>query len=351
MKLNTRYLFPIAVLALVAALAIFEPSLMQLDTAHGLAGVALLGPTVLSPSNVRIVDPVLSNVAQGYMQAEHVGSALFPRVPVGLRGGQIIEFGKESFQLFNARRAPGAATKRVQFGYLGKPFALLQDSLEAQVPREYLQDAAKMPGIDLGARAVKMGMSTLSLALENDQAALARAAANYDANHKLDLAAAKWSNDANKPNQDISNAREAVRASVGIYPNMLLLSAKAFNAIINNANVLDRFKYTSRDSITAEMLANLWNIQKVTVGQAVYFDDNGNAVDIWGTDAVLAYVPQQVSSMEQPSYGYTYTLEGNPLVEQPYYDNNAKSWIYPVTYERTPVLSGITSGFLFQNCA
>lgn len=336
-------------LAIVAVAAMFDPSLLH----HGLGvmGLAFMGNVTLSPSNVRVVDPVLTNVAQGYMQAEHVGSNLFPRVPVGLRGGQIIEFGKESFQLFSARRAPGAATKRVRFGYLGKPFALLQDSLEAQVPREYLQDAAKMPGIDLGSRAVRMGMSTLSLTLENDQATLARTAANYDGAHQIDLTAAKWNVDANKPTNDIVNGREAIRGSVGIYPNMLLLSAKAFNAIINNANVLDRFKYTSRDSVTPEMLANLWNISKVVVGSAVYFDDTGTAVDIWGTDAILAYVPLTPSTLEQPSFGYTYTLEGNPLVEQPYYDNNAKSWIYPVTYERVPVLSGITSGYLFRNVA
>jgi len=340
----------LAIAALLVA-AIFDPSVLHLSASHALAGVALIGNTTLSPSNVRIVDPVLSNVAQGYAQAEHVGSALFPRVPVGLRGGQIIEFGKESFQLFNARRAPGAATKRVRFGYLGKPFALLQDSLEAQVPREYLQDAAKMPGIDLGMRAVNMGMSTLSLTLENDQATLARTAANYDANHKIDLTAAKWSVDANKPSVDIDTGREAIRASVGMYPNTLLLSAKAFNAARNNANVISRFQYTSHDSITAAMLANLWNIPKVVVGQAVYFDDTGAAVDVWGVDAILAYVPTQVSTVEQPSYGYTYTLEGNPLVEQPYYDPNTKSWIYPVNYERVPVLSGITSGYLFQNCA
>ena len=37
------------------------------------------------------------------------------------------------------------------------------------------------------------------------------------------------------------------------------------------------------------------------------------------------------------------------MVEVPYYDNNAKSWIYGVGYERAPQLTGITAGFLIQN--
>lgn len=304
---------------------------------------------MLNNQQVRVIDPILSNVVQGYRHAEHVGFALFPRVNVGVSGGQVIEFGKESFKLYNARRTPGSATKRIEFGYAGKPYALVQDSLEGKVPREHLRDAKAVPGIDLGTRSVNLVMNSLSLALENEQAALARNAANYDVNHKVDLAAAKWTNDANNPIADIDAGREAIRATVGIYPNTLVLSAKAFNAAKNNANVLNRFKYTSSDSVTAEMLARLWNLEKVVVGVAIAFDDAGASIDIWGSDAILAYVPSMVSTIEEPSYGYTYTMEGNPLVEEAYYDNNAKSWIYPVTYERAPVLSGITSGYLMQN--
>ncbi|MHB9021307.1 MAG: major capsid protein [Halothiobacillus sp.] len=306
----------------------------------------------MNPSQVRIIDPILSNIAQGYTSQDFVGNSLFPRVPVQTTGGQIIEFGKEAFRLYNARRVPGAATRRMEVGYLGKPFTLLQDSLEGKVPREFLRDAARVPGIDLGTRATNTVMSALMRGLEVEQAGIALNAASYQAANKVDLSAAKWSNDANKPTQDIEAAREAVRTSIGVYPNTLLLSAKAFNAARNNANVIARFQYTSADSITAAMLANLWGIDQVIIGTATYYDDNAGAfTDIWGADAVLAYVPKQVNSMAEPSYGYTYTMEGNPLVEQAYYDENPKSWFYPVVFERAPVLSGMLAGFLFQNAA
>ena len=305
----------------------------------------------MNQQQVRVIDPILTSVSQGYQNAEFVGSVLFPAVPVGVSGGQIIEFGKESFKKYNLRRIPGTGTKRINFGYAGKPFALVQDALEVPVPREDMRDAQKVPGINLGTEAANTGMDIASLALEIDQATIARNAANYDSDHKIDKAAAKWTNNANNPTTDISVGREAVRQSIGRYPNVALVSATAFAAAQNNTNVKENFKYTSSDSITAEMLAKLWQVEEVRVGMAVWSDDDGDFTDVWGNDVILAYVPKTVRSRRQPSYGYTYTMEGHPMVEVSYYDNNAKSWIYPVTYERAPVLAGMSAGYLIQNVA
>lgn len=303
----------------------------------------------MNNSQVRVIDPVLTNVAQGYRHAEHVGHTLFPRVPVQVAGGQVLEFGQESFRLYNARRAPGANTKRVEFGYLGRSFALVQDALEGKVPFEHLRDANRVPGVNLGTRAINGTMRALSLALEKEQADIARNATNYDADHKVDLAAAKWTDDANNPSSDLDTGKTAIADSIGIEPNVLVLSRAAYFAAKNNAKVLERFKYTSKESITPEMLAALWDLERVVVGKAITFSDAGASTPVWGSDAVLAYVPENPSGMEEPSYGYTYTMEGHPMVEQPYQDRNAKSWIYPVTYERAPVLSGMTAGYLLQN--
>ena len=148
----------------------------------------------LSNAGVRVVDPVLTSLAQGYTSPEFVGDKLFPRVPVFTRGGQIIEFGREAYRLYSLKRQAGGRAARIQFGYLGKPFALYQDAVEAPVPREHLQDAAITPGLDLGMRAVNVAMRTVALSLEWDQASLAIAAANYAGTNKITLAGAtKWS--------------------------------------------------------------------------------------------------------------------------------------------------------------
>jgi len=300
---------------------------------------------------VRVIDPILSNLAQGYTHPERVGFALFPRVPVKHRGGQIIEFGRDSFKRYKTRRAPGANTKRLQFGYEGKPFALTQDALEGQVPWEHMQDANQVPGIDLGTEATNEVMDILSLALEIEQAELATNPANYGVNNKDTLAGtSQWSDPGSDPAKQVREYREAVRSIVGIRPNVMEVSASGFNALCEHPKIIERFKYTGSDSITAEMLARLFNLRRIVVGEAVYMNEGSSQmVDVWGDSAVLAYVPEQISSRRAPSFGYTYTLEGHPLVEEAYNERPAKSWIYPVTYERAPVLSGIESGFLIQD--
>lgn len=307
----------------------------------------------LNPSQVRVVDPILTNVAQGYRHPERVGHYLFPRVPVRQRGGQIIEFGRESFKRYKTRRAPGASTKRLQFGYEGKPFALVQDALEGQVPWEFQQDANQVPGIDLGTEAVNEVMNILDLSLEIEKAELATDANNYSTSNKIALSSGEYWDDYTTPSDpaaQIRDYRETVRGIVGLRPNVLVIAAQGFAALAEHPKILERFKYTSSDSITAEMLARLFQLRHVAVGEAVYMDEaTGSMVDVWGNNAVLAYVPEQITSRRAPAYGYTYTLTGNPLTEEPYNDRNQKSWIYPVTYERAPVLSGIESGFLIQN--
>jgi len=308
-----------------------------------------------SNAGVRVIDPVLTTVAQGYNVLEMVGGWLFPRVPVSIRGGQIIEFGREAFRLYQTKRSPGGRTARLQFGYAGKPFALFNDANEVPLPREHIQDAAVMPGIDLGARAVKVGMRNMLLSLEVDQAALATGAGNYGAGNKVTLAGAtKWSTATGTPLTDVDAGREAIRQACGMYPNVALMSAVAFNACKNNPNVVARFQYngaagTDASQITPKMLAGLFNVDNVVVGKGVYWNDANVSTDIWGNNVVLAYTGLGSASLEEPSYGYTYALDGNPLVEEPYWEPQTKSWVYGVTYERAPVLSGISAGYLIQN--
>ena len=101
------------------------------------------------------------------------------------------------------------------------------------------------------------------------------------------------------------------------------------------------------------MLAALWDVKRVVVGDSIYEDaTTGLLVDVWNKDVVVAYT--EVGTLADgglPSYGYTYRLRGYPLVESAYMDRNAKSWVYPVTDELSPVLAGAPAGFLLKNAS
>lgn len=299
----------------------------------------------------RVVDPILTNVVQGYVHPEHVGMHLFPRVPVNVAGGKVIEFNKESFRLYNTQRAPGTPAKRIKFGYEGKPYALENHALEALVPKEHMREAEQVPGIDLASRSTKLTMDAELLGLEVQQATLATTLANYDANNRVTLSGTdQWNDYSNSdPKADIKAAREAVRSKIGVYPNVMVISAKAFNELSDHPAVLEKIKYTQAAIITPDLLAKVFDLDKVVVGKGVYSDDSGAFVDIWGVHVVLAYVPKSIAGAEQPSYGFTYTMRGHPMVEKPYFEEPIKSWVYGVHDERIPVLSGMEGGFFIQN--
>jgi hypothetical protein len=308
----------------------------------------------LTPAGARIVDPVLSSIAQGYQNSEMVASALFPQVPVNLRGGNIITFGKEDFMLYASQRAPGQDTKRIQMGYTGSTYALLDYSLEGTVPVEVLQEGSNGPGIDHAAMAVRKVSSIMSLRLEKQAADIARTAASYAAANKTTLTStAQWSDftGVSQPIQNIETAKEAVRSATGKRPNTVVMGAAVMAKLRQHPIVVDRMKYTGRDVATAEILAALFGVARVIVGDAIYANDAGTTfTDVWGKDVVVAFTDlASVADMGCPSYGYTYTLQGYPLAEESYYDRNAKSWIFPVTRAEAPVLASAAAGYLITN--
>jgi hypothetical protein len=306
-----------------------------------------------TPALARVIDPILSEHARGYRQAQLVAMALFPMCFVPAYGGKVIEFGKESFRLYNSKRAPGSATKRIRFGYEGKPYAIVPSALEAQVPRELGVDAAAVPGINLATRAVNLVLRARLLEQEYDCAQIARNADNYDSDHKVNLSStARWTHEDSDPAGDISDGAEAIRESIGMTPNTLLLSARAARALRRHPQLIGRVADNATRVVTLDTLRQVFEVDNIVIGAATVADDSDALGDVWGTDAILAYVaPGSAADAnnEEPSYGYTYAIDGMPLVEEPYWDNSTKSWVYGVSHDATPVLSGMTAGYLIQN--
>lgn len=307
----------------------------------------------MTPSQARVVDAVLTSVAQGYKNAELIGNALFPYVPVGQRGGKIVAFGKEDFALYATGRVPGSNTRRINFGYSSDSYALESHSLEGQVPIELLQEANAMPGMNLGTLAVNKVQAIIGLRLEAAQAALATNAANYAASNKTSLTGtARWSDftGASDPVSDVEAGKEAVRQQIGRRPNTIVLGAAVLAKLKDHPKIQERIKYTGRDVPTPELLASLLGVARVVVGDAVYTGADGKFADVWGKNVVLAYTELgPLADQGVPTFGYTYRLNGYPLVEQPYFDRNSKSWIYPVTDEVSPVIAGASAGYLISN--
>ena len=84
-------------------------------------------------SNLRVVDPVLTNLAIGYTNADMVCDVLFPIVPVDKEGGKIPKFTKEAFKLYNTERALRARSNRINPEDIGSVDVKLSDEILAEI--------------------------------------------------------------------------------------------------------------------------------------------------------------------------------------------------------------------------
>lgn len=306
----------------------------------------------MNPSQARVIDPILTAVARGYeSQFPLIANVLFPTVSVNQRGGTIITFGREQFQVLDTRRAPGSDTKSIDIGYGKSTYALVDNRLMGKVPVEIMEEASAVPGIELGAKTVSVVQDKMSLEREVNSAALARAAGAYAASNKVTLAGADlWTAATSAPFVIIEAAKEAVRKKIGRRPNVMVLGPAVLTALRIHPDVLGKLSTsTDRNPATVAQLQALFEIALIVEGQSIV-DTNGTFSDVWGNDAVLAYVtPKSLQEMGSQNYGYTYQLASRPIVEESYLDRGKNSFMYPVSDASQVVLTSADSGYLIKN--
>ncbi len=299
----------------------------------------------MNNAQARLVNQVLTTAVQGMGTNEYVGHSLFPRVDVTQRGGTTLVFNDKTDIADSLIRAPGSTRKNFSPSYDGEDYTIQQRSASAKVAVETEEEAQNGPGVNLATVGIAQVKDQLDKHLEVAQSTLARDTSKYASTHKATLTGTdKWSDPASNPLVQIEDGAQSVRNKTGKRPNTLLLSATAFAALKFHPLIVERLKFGNLAVLTPAFLGALIDIPNVVVGNAQYL---GN--DIWGNDAVLAYVAIGSLTNAQPSYGYTYTLRGTPNVLNGYFDNSCDSWMYPVNVEATPVLAWEGAGFLFKN--
>ena len=307
-------------------------------------------------------NPILTSLLLGLGQGTMIAEQLFPRLPQALSAVTLAKLGDERLRAYNLRRAPGTATKRVDIKYEGVTYAVKQYAVDVPIPRELLREADESRRLNVGnyLDISRIAMTTandiLLLNYEIEVATLATSAGSYAAGHVMALAGGtKWSAATGTPVTDIRAASDVIRKKIGKRPNKLTLSADAFSAITMNAEVKTYLSNAQTGPATIEQLKTILNVPEIVVGDAVWIDDSDTGRDVWGNNAVLAYVPKIGGpgsgdiSLAEPGFGFTNVIEGHPFAETPYFEASSKSWIYGATYERQANVAYNNAAFLFTN--
>jgi len=162
---------------------------------------------------------------------------------------------------------------------------------------------------------------------------------------------------------DVETRIETIRSNTGLRPNVLVLSANALKEIKMESTVLDRIKYTERGVITPDLIAALFGLDEVLVGDAIYSTaiatkagTEWTAVNVWeknatkGSAFLLYRTP--APGLKMPSAGYQVRVayeDGSPRRTTTWREPAEHQDVYEAAEETDIIQTGADLGFLWYD--
>lgn len=250
-------------------------------------------PTV---NDVQPVDPILTNMLVGYMQADSrfLAGRLAPAVPVDKDSGTYFIFTKK-YWFFDSlqARAPGGAFQDINLGVESTTYQTFQWAGAFPLPEEVA--ANNQVPMDLLTAGLRMLAQTSLIRKEVQFAADFMVNAVWgttDNNSTTD-----WDDfAAGDPVNDVKTASRTISNNTGQDPNTLAVGYIVDQALTLHPDILDRLKYTtaaSEQNVAAAMAA-IFGKSNYYVGKASYSNTNESAAfsasAIIDDDALVCHV-------------------------------------------------------------
>lgn len=324
---------------------------------------------MMNLDSVRVIDPILTQLAQGYKNAEGVATFFGPAVSMNARAGRTLVFGKEAFAAQNFLRAPGTNIQKIQNEFGTRSFSLRQEAISWEIAEEVAAEAKNGAAqIDLRQFAAKDAANRLMQSWETQVADTVTDTTQYETGNVLDLSSYNSGADQfNAPTSDvevlIDDAKEQVRSQIGCYPNKLVLSPDAFNGLKRNKRIRD---FMQRGIIVDEKsLAQIFGLDEIRVARRLKLNQSTGALEnIYNNIAILFYhpsgstdgfMPALDANYGNPAFAYTYTLSGYPIATPERFNIERRVFTGDILVERSFELVGMGengkcgSGFVMTN--
>lgn len=251
---------------------------------------------VLTTSDV-YVDPALSNVSIKYTNDTFIADKVIPMLKVAKMTGKYFIYDKSNLRVDKTQRALGSPANEVDFGVDPTgTYSCNDHALKGFIPDQIQDqaDAALNPLVD----EVEMLTEKLLLDRETNAATLLFSTSNISQNVTLS-GTAQWSDYTNSdPIGDVRTARTTVHQNTFKKPNVLILGKQVYDMLIEHPAIIERIKYSQLGVVTAELLARVFQVEQVIVGEAGSNTAKEGQTDalsyVWGKYALVAYVSPQV---------------------------------------------------------
>lgn len=211
--------------------------------------------------NSPAVNPILSNIAIQYRNTSFIADRVLPPVNGGVtnKTGRFQKYTKsDRFNIWDTSLGPKAEAKEIEWSVTEDTYACKGKALKEFVSDDEVNNAVSpvTPQSDT----VEF-LQDLMLADREKRVNDLLLAGSPGAN-----AAAKWDVAGTAVITDVLNAHKQCFAP----PNTVIMSYDVFMAIKNNTGILDRVKYSQLGVVTTDLLASLFEVERVLVGNSRY---------------------------------------------------------------------------------
>ena len=257
------------------------------------------------------VDAILTNMSVAFMQEAYafVASRAFPQVSVNKQTDKYFTYSQADFFRDQVqRRADGTQSAGTGYSlstasYSAEVYALHKDIGDQTRANS---DAPLDPDMD----ATRFLTQQMLIRQEVEWAAAAFATGIWGTDA---TPGTLWDAASSTPIADVETAKNTVLTNTGYVPNTVIMSYKVFSALMDNADIVDRIKYTSMESLSEDLLARLFNVDRVLIMAGTYNTAAEGATasysQIGDKDALVCYTPANPGLMT-PSAGYTMVWNG-----------------------------------------
>lgn len=299
--------------------------------------------------NLRVVNPVLTNMARGYTNEEYIGTQLLPLAPMEKEGGKIPVFGKEAFRVRETERAIRARSNRINPEDRDTVDVVLQEH-DLEYPIDYREAGESL--FNEQQHGTMVTMEGIRLRLEKQVADLLQDTNTYPADNREALTGSdQFTHEDSDPVAIIEEAKEVVRSKIVRYPNTLWMGAQVYAVLKEHPKLLEKIKYSQRGVLTIDLMREIFGVERILVGRAVYADNKDNFHDVWGNYLGLVFVNPggpRGANYRDPSFGYTLHRSGYPQTDT-YDEVGGKVHIVRTTDFFQPAVLGAEAGYLVSD--
>lgn len=267
------------------------------------------------------IDKALTNMSVQYLQDESnfIAGQVFPMVPVQKQSDRYFVYKKEDWFRDDAQeRAPGTESAGGDYDidntptYFCRKYAFHKDVFEEDRANA---DDPLTPDED----AVAFVTDKILLNKENNWARTFFKTGVWGTDLQGAAAAAAgkvvyWDDYANSsPIEDITAASTAQAEVTGKRPNTIVMGRRAYDALKNHPDFLDRVKYTQKGVVTTDLIAQMFDVDRVLVANAIQNTakkgQQAAMSFILGNHVLLCYTTN-APRLKTATAGYTFVWTG-----------------------------------------